>query len=179
METSDLCVERPKVGRHFWLPRRAPKPSTSAEDALQALLVRYPHRDDLTMWRATAMLYLADWRLALTQSQMEIRASWQRGRYGPTSSQAYDALHRSGMFTTQQRPSPFGSMRAVVVPTRPDLPKLPAEAEAEIEFVVDASASSSAAHLMRIVRGTYPMRTCPIDGPMHLMSLAGEYRQEK
>ena len=132
------------------------------------------HRNDIELdrHRALLLLYLVDWRSAITRQEPVTDVTWKVEDIGPQPDSAYVL---SGVMSS-------ADWNAITNRSRRETDRPPtdiATAEREvIDFVAKTAGNKSDEELMRLVYSTFPVMTQPKHAPLNLVALAERYNRE-
>lgn len=132
------------------------------------------HRSDIELdhHRALLLLYLVDWRSAITRHEPVTNVTWKVEDFGPQPDSSYVL---SGVMSPADWNAVSNRSRVEADRTTCDL----AIDEREvIDFVAKAAGSKSDEELQRLVYSTFPVMTQPKHAPLNLVALAERYNRE-
>ena len=147
-------------------------------DVMAFLVKGYPHPDDLSNARLTKMIYLADWRAAITKGQQITAIAWPFNHYGPFVGDVIEEAHTSDDFEVVRSQTVYGSPKQVVQLKRPnlDVHLEPWEEEA-LAHVISTTSELTWAKFIELVYSTYPVVTQDRYNRLDLVQLANDYRE--
>jgi hypothetical protein len=152
----------------------------SLHDVMVYLTRRFPHPDDLANARLTKMIYLADWRAAITTGRQITAIEWPFNHYGPYVHDVIEEARSSDDFEVVSSATMYGSPKQVVRLKRPDLdvPLEPWEEEA-LSHVLATTSDLTWARFIELVYSTYPVVSQDRYTTLDLVDLAEDYKKLK
>ncbi|WP_435769718.1 Panacea domain-containing protein [Nocardioides sp. SYSU DS0651] len=142
----------------------------------------YPHKEELSKARLTKMVYLADWRAAITSRRQLSHLTWTFNHYGPYLDDVVQEAQKSDDFTVRTTTNLYGSLKEVIEasPNAPE-PALSSEERATLDHVIAETSRLYFNDFIKLVYSTYPIVTQPRYQDLDLVKLAEEYErlQEK
>lgn len=151
---------------------------STLHDLVLYLCKHYPHKDELSKARVTKMVYLADWRSAITSGRQLTDLTWTFNHYGPYLDDVVEAAQSSEDFEVRSTTNMYGS-RKEVIEARPSSsePALSVEERAILDHVIEETRRLTFNDFIKLVYSTYPIVTQPRYQPLDLVALAGEYEE--
>lgn len=148
------------------------------KDVVAYLCCNYPHKEELSKARLTKMVYLADWRSALTRGRQLTSISWVFNHYGPYVEDIISLAREDQDFEVLRQRTQFGDVKEVVSVRR----QLPCKSLSNddiqvLDFVISSTKAKFWDAFIRLVYSTYPIVSQPRYGVLDLVSLAREYRE--
>jgi hypothetical protein len=148
-------------------------------DAIGYICSRYPYAQSLPLNTLTKILYLADWRAALTLGRQITRARWFVNESGPYTPDVVSVLSDRSLCITKVG-SLFGrkSLR-VSIREQVGWRSLTVDEKQVLDFVLATVSSKHWTEFTRLVDSTYPIFATQADkSPLDLLELAQRYKQE-
>jgi hypothetical protein len=149
------------------------------EEAMAYLCARYPYKSELSKARLTKMIYLADWRLALTSGRQVTNLTWIFNHYGPYLDDVKNEAQTNPRFELRRDRNMFGNAKEIVAlrhtPHHFDLSE---KEMAALEHVIDSTKDLTWGPFISLVYSTYPIATQPRYQRLDLPSLATVYKQQ-
>jgi hypothetical protein len=140
----------------------------------------YPNARELSKARVTKMIYLADWRSALTRGRPITDITWTFNHYGPYVSDVVDLARRDPAFEVLLAENFYGSPMELVRLSQDDEPDtLTAEERQILDHVIEETAKLYWNDFIALVYSTYPVRTQPRYSDLDLVRLAKEYQDQE
>jgi hypothetical protein len=130
---------------------------------------RHPQDIELTDERMLLLLYLADWRSAITRKVPVTDITWRVEDFGPQP----DAVLSCAMSSHDRKAMSRRSAEAAH-----EAESLTADEREVIEFVLGSAAHKSQQDLVRLVYSTFPIMTQPKHAPLSLVALAERYNRD-
>ncbi|TFC91334.1 MULTISPECIES: Panacea domain-containing protein [Cryobacterium] len=151
------------------------------EDVMAYLCSRYPFKEELSKARLTKMVYLADWRMALTKQSQITNLDWTFNHYGPYVDDVKDAAEANeGRFTILKTTNMYGSPKEVIGLKRKEetFASLSEPEIAALDHVVAMTKDLTWAPFIKLVYSTYPIATQARHVHLDLAQLATKYQRE-
>ncbi len=146
-------------------------------DAIVYLCRHYPHPRELSKARLTKMVYLADWRSALTTGRTITGIKWTFNHYGPYVDDVVELAREDPDFEVLDEENMFGAPREVIrVAGDPEPASLTSDERAVLDHVIETTSKLYWNDFIALVYSTYPIRTEPRYSQLDLVALASEYR---
>ena len=146
------------------------------EDIMTYLYQKYPHKQELSKARFTKMVYLADWRSAMTQGKQLSNIEWEFNHYGPYVEDVVNLARTSNGFEITTTQNLFGSKKEVIKVTKNASSETLTDVDRRIlDFVVSQTSSLFWDDFIRLVYSTYPIMNYPKYSKLDLVSLAKRY----
>lgn len=145
------------------------------KDAMAFVCLNYPG-SDLSNAKLTKILYLADWKSALSEGTQITPIEWKFNHYGPFVSDVIDVANANSAFTVSTDWTPFGNRRTLIGfkgPPPAGLSKRHAEILLEI---IGKVAPLSFDAFLKLVYSTYPVVVSDRGTVLELPKLATEYQ---
>ncbi len=147
-------------------------------DAVAYICKHYPRKRDLSNARVTKMLYLADWRSAITRGKQLTDTEWRFDHYGPFVYDILDMAKDDPAFEVITTRNMYGTPKDLLgVADDVDYPSLEDEEKEILDFVIESSRKKNFEDFMRLVYSTYPIATQERYSKLNLVELAQEYEE--
>jgi hypothetical protein len=148
-------------------------------DVIAYICKNYPHKDELSNARLTKMVYLADWRSALTRGKQLTDVDWMFNHYGPFVYDVIDAVKDDPTLEVVSTENMYGAPKDLVrVADDVSYPSLSEEEKELLDFVIEKSAEKNWDEFIRLVYSTYPIATQERFSDLDLVNLAQEYEEK-
>jgi predicted nucleic acid-binding OB-fold protein len=148
-------------------------------DVVAYICRNYPHKDELSNARVTKMIYLADWRSALTRGKRLTDVHWVFNHYGPFVYDIINAVKEDPVFEVVPTENMYGGPKDLMrIADDVDYPSLGEEERELLDFVIEKSAQKNWDEFIRLVYSTYPIATQERFSELDLVALAREYEQK-
>ena len=147
------------------------------EDIIAYLLVRLPERSARVPF-VTQLLYLADWRSAISNHHQLTDLGWRYGDGGAEAEGLEDAIRLAPALKVAEV-GPGAHERGDLVSLREETPQpqLSDDEERVLEVVLRAALGRSWPQLLQLSSSTYPLLVNPQHTDLDLPTLAAEYRE--
>lgn len=148
-------------------------------DVVAYICEKYPHKHELSKARLTKLVYLADWRSAITRGQQLTNISWQFNHYGPYVDDVVQVARNEAAFEVRQDVTMYGDAKEVIRITE-HIPcdSLVNEDREILNYVIRTTEGKYWDSFVRLVYSTYPIVTQPRFISLDLVSLAAKYQEE-
>ncbi len=151
---------------------------SSLRDVVAYICKHYPHQDQLSNARVTKMVYLADWRSAITRSEQITGIRWTFNHYGPFVYDVIDMAKEDPDFEVISTQNMYGSSKDLIrIRSDVEYPSLEEADKDILDFVIDKSADKNYSEFMRLVYSTYPVATQERYSELDLVEQAEEYER--
>jgi hypothetical protein len=152
--------------------------SDKLEAAMAYFCTHYPHKSELSKARLTKMVYLADWRMALTHARQITPLTWVFNHYGPYLDDVPALARKSEFFDVRRERNMFGAPKDVIILNRAghDLEKkLSTDEIAALDHVIEQTKALTWEPFIKLVYSTFPIVTEPRYKDLDLVQLANKY----
>jgi hypothetical protein len=121
------------------------------------------------------MMYLADWRSALTHDRQLTDIQWVFDYLGPDTDDVIDAIRNDPEFDIALTSDQYGDETELIrLSRKPDLNVLGASERLVLQFVIDQTSLLQWDRFLQLVFSTYPVRSQPRHTQLDLVRLAQE-----
>jgi hypothetical protein len=146
------------------------------KDVVLYLGKHYPHPHELSKARLTKMVYLADWRSALSEGHQITNIDWEFNHFGPYVRDVENVARRDPNLTITPTTSLYGAPKELIA-ARPDAPEptLTDDERDILDFVIKQTSKLYWNDFIELVYSTYPVRENPKYAHLDLVKLAREY----
>jgi hypothetical protein len=153
----------------------------SLRDAMVYVCKNYPYPEHLSFPRFSGILYLADWRSAITREQILSDAQWLLTAHGPVNHALLSVLQHDRAFhftaTMRAHSSPPPSEVIIGAAAKAEHPSVSAEEQAILDFAIRSVINKDPMELARLIHSTFPVVTQPRDSSLDLVALARRYKE--
>lgn len=147
-------------------------------DIVAYICRNYPYKDELSNARVTKMVYLADWRSAITRGKQLTDLEWEFSHYGPYVNDVIRVAETDPGFEVIPTKNLYGGQKDLLrVADDVDFPSITEEEKELLDFVISTSASKNWDDFIKLVYSTYPIVTQERFSKLDLVKLAGEYEE--
>jgi len=147
------------------------------KDTMVYIIKKYPHKCELSNARLTKMIYLADWKHAITYSTQISPINWHFDNYGPFVWDIKDtAKTNPDLFYTEDITNMYGSPKTII--SLKNCEYIPAISESEmksLDHVIDATQKLNWEQFIRLIYSTYPIIVSEKYVFLNLIEKAKEY----
>lgn len=145
-------------------------------EILKYLFSNYPNPSELSKARAVKMIYLADWKSAITNGNQLTDIKWIYNHYGPYVEDVIDTIRKDENFEVIPDTNYFNQPKEVI--------RLKKKVEADIaessknilDFVIEKTSPLYWDDFIRLVYSTYPIVKEKKLNRLNLTELAKEYK---
>ena len=150
------------------------------KDIIAYILGVYPYKSELSNARVTKMVYLVDWRHAITSSSQVSTIHWYFNNYGPFVWDVKDvALACPELFAVVETTTVYGTPKTLLNLKDDDyIPQLSEEECKSIDHVIENTKDLSWDAFIRLVYSTYPVASSERYTYLNLKEKAREYSME-
>jgi hypothetical protein len=145
------------------------------KDAMAYVCSSYPG-SDLSKAKLAKILYLADWKAALSGRDQITPVQWKFNHYGPYVTDVVDTARDNDGFSLVNDWTAFGNRRTVVRYAG-ERPELSQDERDTIDGIIQRVASMSFDAFLKLVYSTYPVVVSDRGSVLDLRRLAGDYQR--
>lgn len=150
------------------------------KDVIAYFCQHYPFTKELSKARLTKMVYLADWRSAVTRGSQVTGIVWQFNHFGPYVDDVVELARHDPAFRIDKGQTMYGDEKELVQLVAPlPVASLTNEDRAILDFVIDSTKNKYWDAFIRLVYSTYPIVSQPRFATLDLVALAKRYLAEK
>lgn len=152
----------------------------SLRDVVAYLCKNYPHKHELSKSRLTKLVYLVDWRCAITYGKQLTDIQWKFNNYGPYVPDVVDAIRQDSSFTITNTLNEHGHVKEIINVNEDVRYSSLKDADKEvIDFVIDHTKTKYWDEFTRLIYSTYPILTQPRYARLNLVKLAEQYKKKR
>ncbi len=150
----------------------------SLRDVVAYICKHYPRKNELSNARVTKMVYLADWRSAITRGEQLTGTQWVFNHYGPFVYDVLDTVKDDPDFEVVSTRNMYGAPKDLLrVANDVSYPSLEEDEREILDFVLEGSGEKNWDDFIRLVYSTYPIVARERFTKLDLVELASEYRE--
>ncbi|HEB83886.1 MAG TPA: DUF4065 domain-containing protein [Bacteroidetes bacterium] len=150
------------------------------KDVLVYLLKAYPYPEDLTHVRLTHLVYLADWRHAITEGEQITGLSWRITQFGPYVPDILDLAMQDDLLGTRLTVHHYSSIRIYLqLRSIGFITNLSPRQCMNLDYVVANTRELAPEEFYRLVYSTYPLLIGKRYDALDLPATAREYNRLK
>jgi len=129
------------------------------KDIMAYIIEEYPLKSDLSNAKLTKMIYLADWRHAITYGNQISEIRWYFDNYGPFVWDIKDeAQNDSEIFVVKEVLNAYGSPKVIIGLNKIGyVPEIAEEEAKSINHVIESAKKLNWDQFIRLVYSTYPI----------------------
>ena len=132
----------------------------SVRDAVAYICKHYPRKDELSNARVTKMVYLADWRSAITRGEQLTDIEWTFSHYGPFVYDVLDAVKDDPALSIESTRNLYGTQKNLLQAADDvSYPSLDKEEKEILDFVIESSSTKNCDEFIKLVYSTWPIAT--------------------
>jgi hypothetical protein len=144
---------------------------------LDYLYVKYPNSNQLSISRVMKLLYLIEWRFAITRFEKLTDIEWLNTEYGPFYKSLRRIFNESSNFTVTIKLDESGREQTIIFfLNKKDSINLKSETIDVIDFVIEHCKNYSWTELNNLVNSTYGVLNTPQGQIIDILKLANDYR---
>lgn len=146
-------------------------------DVLLYFCKHYPHPHELSKARLTKMVYLADWRSALTNREQITPIEWEFNHFGPYVRDVENVARHDPDLVVTPTTSLYGAPKDLIA-ARPGAaePVIDDDTKEILDFVIEQTKKLYWNDFIALVYSTYPVRESPRYAHLDLVKMANEVR---
>lgn len=152
------------------------------KNILHYLLNEYPYPEDLTKTRITKLVYLVDWKSALSRGKQVSDIEWYFDHYGPYVSDVLDVADDDSTVKIRKTTSAYGGIKYVVESKDNNTPlpyTLDEEEKKLVDEVIEDTKNLTWNKFIDYVYSTYPIREKDKYNSLNLVELAKESKMKE
>lgn len=144
---------------------------------LDYLYIKYPNSNQLSISRVMKLLYLIEWRYAITNFKKLTDIEWLNTEYGPFYKSLRNIFNESSNFSVTLKLDENGREQTIILfLNKKDTINLKSETIEVIDFVIEHCQDYSWTELNNLVNSTYGVLNTPQGQIVDIIKLAKEYR---
>ena len=147
------------------------------KDIMVYIIRKYPFKSDLSNAKLTKMIYLADWKHAITYGRQVSGIKWYFDNFGPFVWDIKDeALTDSDTFIVKEVLNAYGSPKVIIDMKQIQyVPEISKEEANSIDHVIETAKKLNWDQFIRLVYSTYPIISSEKYTHLDLSTKAKEY----
>jgi hypothetical protein len=149
------------------------------KDVLVYLIGKYPYPSELSNARVTKLVYLADWRHAITHGRQLTDITWYFDNYGPFVWDVKNVVESApDLFACDDTANMYGDRKRLFsLVNTSHAPHLSAEERNSLDHVIDATKALNWAQFIKLIYSTYPVMSSERYSNLDLARLAKDYKE--
>lgn len=153
--------------------------ASTIRDLLSFIVRSYPHKGDLSKGRVTKLVYLSDWRHALTEGCQITPIRWKFDNFGPFVWDVYEtAVKYEDLFVIRETTNMFGTDKTLILASDEDHPpNLKKSEKAAARHVIKTTSQMNWDDFIGLVYSTYPVLASERYTYLDLVALSKEYKK--
>ncbi|WP_165734395.1 Panacea domain-containing protein [Polaribacter sp. 20A6] len=145
-------------------------------EVLKYLFKKYPNPSELSKARVVKMIYLADWKSAITQDKQLTNIKWIYNHYGPYVDDIINLLKQDDDFEIKSDLNYYNKPREIIILKGKVNVKLNKSTTEILDFVIDKTSRLNWDDFIKLVYSTYPIIQEKKLNQLDLLKLAKEYK---
>lgn len=150
-------------------------------DVIGYFCQNYPFPEELSQARLTKMVYLADWKNAITEGAQITSIHWVFNHYGPYVEDVINAAKADNRFKVVDTVNYYGAKKFLIKFFKKDskeFPSLKANEKNILDFVISKTSTKYWKDFMNLIYSTYPIYVSKRGEYLDLVQLAQKYKNE-
>lgn len=150
-------------------------------DIIYYICLHYPHKNDLSNARLNKIIYLSDWRNALTRGEQVSTIKWVFNHYGPFVSDIINEVYNhENVFHVRCVPNDFGHPKQIIsLRNTDDTLNIEVINSDSIDFIIERTRDMGFKQFIQYVYSTYPVISSQHGDTLDLVAKVEEYRASK
>lgn len=147
------------------------------KDVMVYIIKKYPYKSDLSNAKLTKMIYLADWKHAITCGHQISSINWYFDNYGPFVWDIKDeAKNNLDLFSIKEELNAYGSQKVIIgLKDMRYVPQIADDEQLSIDHVIETAKKLNWDQFIRLVYSTYPVISSEKYTYLDLAKKAKEY----
>lgn len=147
-------------------------------DTIAYVCDNYPHKSDLSKAKLNKIIYLADWKSAMSRGRQITDIDWIFNNYGPYVNDIETAVVFSDYFELKQTLNMFGNKKEVIVKISDFEYEIYDDEKQILDFVINKVTPLNWDTFIKMVYSTYPILKSNRHEHLNLVELATEYNHQ-
>lgn len=154
---------------------------THLVDIIAYLAKKYPYKNELSKARLTKMVYLSDWKFAITYGSQMTNLNWFFDNYGPFVWDIIDIVRANPkLFEVEETVNAFGANKSLISIKTPEyVPNISNDEKNVLDFVIESTKELTWKGFINLVYSTYPIVMSERYSPLDLPKLAKVYNNKE
>lgn len=145
-------------------------------EILKYLFSNYPNPSELSKARAVKMVYLADWKSAITREKQLTNIKWIYNHYGPYVADIIELIRQDENFDIKSGVNVYNQPKDIIQLRNKVKTNLDKETKEILDFVIEKTSPLYWDDFIRLVYSTYPIVKEKKLNLLDLNKLAREYK---
>jgi hypothetical protein len=146
-------------------------------DVILFLFKNYPNPLELSKARLVKMIYLADWKSAITNSKQLTDVKWYYNHYGPYVNEIIDSIKSDNKFELEWISNSDGEPKELIkLRDKNANYTLSKESQEILKFVIDKTYPLYWSDFINLVYSTYPVKKSAKYSNLDLIEFSNEYK---
>ena len=147
------------------------------QDIIENLVLKYPHKEELSDSRVTKMIYLLDWKSCLMYGKQATSISWYFDNYGPYVSDIVSVVSDSSTMELKIKRNMYGNIKKHIELKVDSVSNLSKNCDELLAKVIKATQTKNYNDFVKFVYSTYPVRVSEKYSHFDLPLLAKQYNE--
>ncbi|SCX00767.1 hypothetical protein DSM25558_0174 [Agrobacterium sp. DSM 25558] len=150
-------------------------------DVMAYIIQNYPSKHELSNARLTKMVYLADWRQAISEGRQISTIKWYFDNFGPfVRDVETTAAFRDDLFATDLGSNMYGQpKKSFTMKDTSYKPKLSSSEKAAIDHIIEVTKRLYWKDFIKLVYSTHPIASSERYSTLDLVQKAKEYGERE
>jgi hypothetical protein len=146
-------------------------------DIMAYILKNYPDKTDLSNARVTKLVYLSDWKHAITLKSQITNINWYFDNYGPFVWDIKETAEANPkLFSTRESSNAYGNPKLLIgLKMEYYVPTLSEAEKRSVDHVIDKTKDLSWSEFIRLIYSTHPIVSSNKYSYLNLVEKAEEY----
>lgn len=146
------------------------------ESIIRYFCENYPNKEELSDARLTKMVYLADWRSAITDGEQLTKINWKFDHYGPYVPDIIDQAGKSDALEVERTSNIYGNKKKKILLKEGKSRGLGDSDREKLDHVIEKTKDLTWNKFIELVYSTYPVMSEDKYNDLDLVSLASDYK---
>ncbi|MCK9797448.1 Panacea domain-containing protein [Pseudomonas sp. MAFF 302030] len=145
---------------------------------IKYILTNYPYPDELSASRLTKMVYLADWKEAISNGRQISNIAWFFNHHGPYNDEILQEAKKDKNISITIKSNMFGGKKThIELHDKGQAIDIDAESSQILDFVINATKDKNYTDFIKLVYSTYPVISSGKYSELDLVRKAEEYKK--
>ncbi len=149
------------------------------KEIISYILIKYPHKDEISNARLTKMVYLSDWLQAIKKQKQITNIEWYFDNYGPYVPDIHSEISKHpDLFECKETINMFGGPKTLFsIKNNNYDPLLDISEKEVIDDIIDITKTLNWEEFIKLVYSTYPIVSSERYSQLNLVEKAKEYKK--
>ncbi len=147
------------------------------KEIISYILIKYPHKNEMSNARLTKMVYLSDWKQAIENKRQITNIEWYFDNYGPFVADVQNEIRDNpDAFECKETVNMFGRPKTLFsIKETSYIPRLTQSEKDAVDHVIKETQSLNWEDFINLVYSTHPISSSSRYSKLNLVSKANEY----